>query len=168
MKMRKLLLATSLAALIIAGCSKSKDQHNASPPADTIADAAQMASPWPDYMNSFLDAYLPLNPGFAVYQGRHEFDGQLPDWSDAGIAANIAMRKKAIADARAVDATHMTDAEKFERDYLISVMDGEIFWLEEADWPHKNPAFYVGGLDPSTYVTRPYADKTTRMKAFIK
>ena len=25
------------------------------------------------------------NPLFAVYQGRHDFDGRFPDWSDAGL-----------------------------------------------------------------------------------
>ncbi len=169
MKARKLLLAASLAALIVAGCSKSKDEKNAAPAIDEAVSAALAApSPWPGFMASFLDSYFPLNPNFAVYQGRHEFDGQLPDWSEDGIKAEIAMRKQAIADARAIDASAMSDAEKFEREYLIGVMDGELFWLEEADWPHKNPAYYVDGLDPSTYVTRPYADAATRMKAFIK
>ena len=168
MKARKLLLAAALAALAVAGCSKSKGQKSAAPPVDAGVSAAQQASPWPAFMTSFLEAYFPLAPNFAVNQGRHEFDGQLPDWSEDGIKASIAMRKKAIADARAIDATAMADAEKFERDYLVSVMGGELFWLEEADWPHKNPAFYVGALDPSTYVTRPYADAAARMKAFIK
>ena len=168
MKICNLMLAASLAVLAVAGCAKKSDSQSPAASAETDAAAALQASPWPDFMASFLDGYFPLNPNFAVYQGRHEFDGQLPDWSADGIAANIAMRKKAIADARAVDGARMTDAEKFERDYLISVMDGELFWLEEADWPHRNPAYYVGALDPSTYVTRPYADKAARLKAFIK
>lgn len=71
-------------------------------------------------------------------------------------------------DAQAIDASKLSDAEKFERDYLVSVMEGELFWLETADWPHKNPAFYVGALDPNVYIARPYADAETRMKAFIK
>lgn len=167
MKMRKLMLAVSLAALTVAGCAKTKQQEAESSTQSEATAESESSSAWADFMGSFLDGYFPLNPNFAVYQGRHEFDGQLPDWSEDGIEANIAMRKKAIADAHAVDATGITDAEKFERDYLVSVMDGELFWLEEADWPHKNPAFYVGALDPSTYVTRPYADAATRMKAFV-
>lgn len=168
MTMRQLLLAASLAALAVAGCSKTKDKNAADPSADSsVTTASETSSAWSDYVASFLNAYFPLNPGFAVYQGRHEFDGQLPDWSKAGLKHEIEMRKKAIADARAVDGASMSEAEKFERDYLISVMDGELFWLEEADWPHKNPAYYVDSLDPGVYVTRPYADAETRMKAFI-
>ncbi|OFX06017.1 MAG: hypothetical protein A3E78_01460 [Alphaproteobacteria bacterium RIFCSPHIGHO2_12_FULL_63_12] len=158
--MRHFLLAASIVALAAGGCAKKAEP--------TATEAPAAASPWPGYMDAFLDGYFPLNPNFAVYQGKHEFDGQLPDWSEAGLTANIEMRRKAIADARGFDDTLMSDAEKFERDYLISVMDGELFWLDEADWPHKNPAFYLGALDPSTYVTRPYADAATRMKAFIK
>ena len=160
MKIRHFLLAASIVALAAGGCAKKAEP--------TATEAPAAASPWPGYMDAFLDGYFPLNPNFAVYQGKHEFDGQLPDWSEAGLTANIEMRRKAIADARGFDDTLMSDAEKFERDYLISVMDGELFWLDEADWPHKNPAFYLGALDPSTYVTRPYADAATRMKAFIK
>ena len=167
MNTRALFLTASACVIALAGCGK-KAETDATGAAPVVAAAPEAeASPWPAYMDAFLNAYFPLNPGFAVYQGKHEFDGRLPDWSDEGVAANIAMREKAIVDARAVDTAHMTDAEKFERDYLISVMDGELFWLKDADWPHRNPAFYVGALDPSTYVTRPYADKTTRMKAFI-
>jgi uncharacterized protein (DUF885 family) len=161
------MLAASIFTLAVVGCANRSEPEKSSASPEKVISDTESVSPWAGFMASFLNGYFPLNPGFAVYQGRHEFDGQLPDWSEAGIAANIAMRKKAIADTRAVNETNMTDAEKFERDYLISVMDGELFWLETADWPHKNPAFYVGALDPSTYVTRPYADAATRMKAFV-
>src|SRR3546814_11320070 len=44
----------------------------------------------------------------------------------------------------------------------------KLFWLEDADSPHTNPAYYVGGgLDPNVYIARNYADKPTRMKAMI-
>ncbi|MEZ5897249.1 MAG: DUF885 domain-containing protein [Parvularculaceae bacterium] len=169
MKIRHVLLATSVIAFAAASCAKeSEPPANAQSAATDTAEPPRAVSPWPDFMNGFIEDYLAQNPGFAVNQGRHEFDGQLPDWSEHGLTAAIALRKKAIDDARGIDATHMTDAEKFERDYLVAVMDGELFWLETADLPHKNPGFYVEGLSPSTYVTRPYADATTRMKAFIK
>ncbi|MEZ5922059.1 MAG: DUF885 domain-containing protein [Parvularculaceae bacterium] len=172
MKTRTLMLAVSVAALAVAGCGKKSESQTASqtdqPAAAASAASASEADPWPDFMATFLDKYFAFNPTFAVYQGKHEFDGNLPDWSADGVAANIDFRKKAIADARAIDASKLSDAEKFERDYMTRVMDGEVFWLETADWPHKNPAFYVGSLDPSPYLMRPYADKATRMKAFIK
>ena len=160
MKLRNLMLAASLAALTVTGCEKVDDIPAASMTIDE-------SSAWGGFLASFLDGYFPVNPGFAVYQGKHEFDGALPDWSEAGLAKLIDVRKKAIADAKAIDAAELSDAQKFERDYLVNVMDGELFWLETADWPHKNPAFYSGALDPNVYIARPYADVETRMKAFI-
>jgi len=166
------MLAVSIAALAVAGCGRKSETQslaqNDQPAAAAPVTSASEADPWPGFMATFLDKYFALNPTFAVYMGKHEFYVELPDWSADGIAATIDFRKKAIADAKAIDASRLSDAEKFERDYMTRVMDGEVFWLETADWPHKNPAFYVGSLDPSPYLMRPYADKATRMKAFIK
>ena len=58
----------SLLVLLLAGCGAP-----ASKPAD-----------WAAFRDGFLEAYFRAEPGFAVYQGRHEFDGKLPDWSEAG------------------------------------------------------------------------------------
>ena len=161
MKMRNLMLAVSLAALTVTGCKKIEDQPVASMEIDS-------SSVWGGYLSAFLDSYFPVNPTFAVYQGKHEFDGQLPDWSEEGLKKMADVRKQAIVDAKAIDAADLSEAEQFERDYLVNVMEGELFWLETADAPHKNPAYYVGALDPNVYIARPYADAETRMKAFIK
>jgi uncharacterized protein (DUF885 family) len=163
MKFRKLLIAASITSIALTGACKKVDGG-----ADAAAVVANDSSDWGKYMAGFLDGYFKVNPTAGVYQGRHEFDGQLPDWSPEGLKAQIDSRKKAIADAQAIDASKLNNAQKFERDYLVSKMEGELFWLEDADQQHTNPAFYLDDLDPNVYVARPYADATTRMKAFIK
>lgn len=161
MKLGKWMLAASLCAVALtAGCKKMDGEQ--------AAITANDGSEWGGFMEKFLDGYFKVNPNFAVYQGKHEFDGQLPDWSPEGIKAGIDYRKKAIADAKAIDSSKLNDAQKFERDYLVHVMEGELFFLENTDNLQKNPAAYVGALDPNVYIARPYADATTRMKAFIK
>lgn len=160
MRMKQAALAVSLAALAITGGCKKIDDGSA-------AVAASDGSEWGGFVEKFLEGYFKVNPTFAVYQGKHEFDGQLPDWSPEGIKAAIDYRKQAIADAKAIDAAKLTDAQKFERDYLVHAMEGELFFLEDADSLHRNPAAYVGVLDPNVYIARPYADAETRMKAFI-
>ncbi|MGE0597006.1 MAG: DUF885 domain-containing protein, partial [Hyphomonadaceae bacterium] len=37
-----------------------------------------------------------------------------------------------------------------------------------ADQPHRNPAWYMGSLSPSMYVTRPYAPADQRLRAYIR
>ena len=162
MKFRYLLIAVSVAAISITGGCKKVDGD-----AETAVIAVNNGSAWGKYVETFLEGYFKVNPTFAVYQGKHEFDGLLPDWSPEGINAQIDYRKRAIADAKAVDDSDMTDTQKFERSYLVSVMEGELFFIEDAQDHLKNPAFYVGDLDPNVYIARPYGDATTRMKAFI-
>lgn len=124
---------------------------------------------WKAFSDAYIEATFKADPYFAVYQGRHEYDGILPDWSKAGIDAEIARLKAALADAEAIDPVGLADAERFERDYLIAVTRGSLFWLETARWPYRNPAFYTdGGLDPNVYVARPYAAPDVRLKAFVK
>jgi uncharacterized protein (DUF885 family) len=163
MMLRKLAIAASITAIALTGACKKADSGG-----DASAIVAADSSDWGKYMASFLDGYFKVNPTVGVNVGRHEFDGQLPDWSKEGIDSAIAFRKKVIRDAQAVDASKMTDAQKFERDYLIHAMEGELFFLEDVQGQYTNPAFYVGALDPNVYVARPYADAATRMKAFIK
>jgi uncharacterized protein (DUF885 family) len=124
---------------------------------------------WKAFSDAYIEATFKADPYFAVYQGRHEYDGILPDWSKVGIDAEIARLKAALADAEAIDPAGLADAERFEHDYLIAVTRGSLFWLETARWPYRNPAFYTdGGLDPNVYVARPYAAPDVRLKAFVK
>ncbi len=161
MKIRHLLLAGSIAiATMATGCKKVSD-------GDAISSSAADTSEWGLFVATFLKGYFPLNPNFAAYQGKHEFDGKLPDWSPTGLKAQAAYLEKTIADAKAFDATKLNDKQKFQRDYLVQVAKGQLFYLQDAAFPYKNPAYYVGALDPNIYVARPYADAKTRMKAFI-
>ncbi len=163
MKLKVLLIAVSIGAITVTGACKKVGGGQ-----DAATVVANDSSDWGKFMAGFLDDYFKVNPTSGVLQGRHEFDGQLPDWSAEGLKAQVVQRTKAIADAKAIDATKLDDAQKFERDYLISKMEGELFWLEDADQARTNPAFYTDDLDPNVYIARPYADATTRMKAFIK
>jgi Bacterial protein of unknown function (DUF885) len=182
MKIRGLMMAASLVALTATGCTSVATDSEAGfipvvaetppplPEAAPVADpmAIDTSTEWGAFLSGFLDSYFPVNPDFAIYQGRHEFDGQLPDWSPSGLKLAADQRTQAIEAAKALDADALSDSEKYERTYLIHVLQGELFWLTEADWPHRNPDFYVGALDPNVYIARPYADAETRMKAFIK
>ncbi len=153
------LLAASLLAIALAGCTTV--------PGTSTADAAEAPVPsgWSGLRDSFIEDYFRHFPTYAVYQGRHEFDGQLPDISPAGFAARVAFLRDAIARANALG--ELDPVERIERDQMVLVARDELFQLTEEDRPHLNPAYYVGLIDPSVYVTRPYAPPATRLDAFI-
>ena len=156
----KLLVAASLMAL--AACSPG-----AQAPGGSMTAMAQ-AGDWAKFRDAFVTNWFELDPANAVYQGKHEFDGRLPDWSAAGLKKTGDFLRETIAAAGKFDGTKLSEADRFERDYLVKVAEGKLFWLEDADQPHRNPTYYVGGgLDPNVYIARPYADAPTRMKAMI-
>lgn len=156
----KLLVAASLMAL--AACSPG-----AQAPSGSMTAMAQ-AGNWAKFRDAFVTNWFELDPANAVYQGKHEFDGRLPDWSAAGLKKQGDFLRETIAAAGKFDGTKLSQADRFERDYLVKVAEGKLFWLEDADQPHRNPTYYVGGgLDPNVYIARPYADAPTRMKAMI-
>ena len=156
-------LAYAVLASLLLGCQAPGDDPP--PPAAAAAPSAE----WDAFRDAFIESYFELNPSFAIDQGRHEFDGQIGDWSDESFARQIAFLRVAIDDAAAFDAAQLSDAQAFERDYLAHVARHELFWLEDADQPRKNLTWYFdNGLDPNVYIARPYADAATRMRAFIE
>jgi hypothetical protein len=123
---------------------------------------------WEGFVAGFLETYFEANPLFAVYQGRHEYDGRFPDWSEAGLQA-WTRRLHQLRDSAAGFPIAQTDSgSRFERDYLLSRVDRDLFWLESADWPHRNPEYYTDNIDPNVYIAREYAPLADRMRSFTR
>jgi Bacterial protein of unknown function (DUF885) len=128
---------------------------------------------WHDLVTEYVEAYLREHPAFAAAQGRHEYDGRLPDWSEAGIRAEASRIARFRERVQRFPTDRLSPAERFEREYLLTRIDRELFWTTVADAPFRNPAFYLGmsdggdSLDPATYVVKPYAPVDTRARAFI-
>jgi Bacterial protein of unknown function (DUF885) len=156
-------VAVALSLASLSGC----DRKSAAP-AETVA--AVPSNEWPTFVERFIEDYFVAQPAIAAMLGRHEFDGQLPDWSAAGIQKEIARLERARALVLEFSDSKLTsDQERFQRDYLLSRIDGDLFWIRDAKQPTTNPAFYFNyGLDPSTYVTVPYAPAEQRLRAFVK
>jgi len=155
-------LIASLIAGALLGC------HRAPPPAPPAAPAVPAASNgWTRFRDDFLEAYFKAQPALAVSAGRHEFDGQLPDWSADGIAHEIARLHRVRALTLDFRDASLRAVERFERDSIVARIDGDLFWMESAEAPFKNPAFYIDDLDPSPYLTRDYAPLEQRLRVFI-
>ncbi len=128
--------------------------------------ASSRASEWDAFIAQYLNDYFAAHPDAAVGAGRHEFDGKLPDFSRAAIDRDIARLHAARQRAMAFSAS-LNPQQSFERNYVLAVIDGDLFWLETAQWPYRNPSYYADSTDPNVYLTRPYAPLDQRMRAFI-
>lgn len=167
-------IGTTMAALalVLAGGCTTADGAMSSTPAAAPAPAPAPApvtplTDWDAFVAGTLEEWFRVAPTFAVYQGRHDFDGQLPDWSEAGLKRMADFLRGTIERANAFQG--LSPQQRYQRDYVVKVAEGYLFWIADADQPHRNPAWYVGGgLDPNVYIARNYADAPTRMRALIR
>jgi hypothetical protein len=134
--------------------------------ANTNTNSTAASAQWDAYAAKFIDDYFAANPTFAVNQGKHEYDGKLPDWSEEGLKKETDRLKAERDKASAFKDEQLDERQRFERDYLIAQIDKDLFWRETADQPHKNPTFYGDSLDPDVYVSRNYAPLETRIKSY--
>ncbi|MGN6235838.1 DUF885 domain-containing protein [Dyella sp.] len=170
--LRVLTLSAVITAALLAGCSKDQ----AAPPGDAAAPApaATVSKASTDKtaalgtaVDAFIQGMFEHNPVFAANAGKHEYDGKLPDYSPEGLKA-MADWLHAQHDTFAAFTDDTLDTTgRFQRDYVLAVIDGQLFWLEQSGFPYSNPAFYTGDLSPSMYLTRPYAPLAERMAAFV-
>jgi hypothetical protein len=148
--------------LMIAGCGQS------TPPPQRPKGPSPASQAWLKLSNAFIEDYMQAQPAFAVQSGRHEFDGQLPDMSAHGIKREIARLHDARDQISAVDPKTLEPRERFDRDYLLAVVDKDLFWIEKTQFPSSNPGWYLGNIDPDVYLSRDYAPLDKRIKSYIK
>jgi len=167
----RVLTLSAVITVFFAGCTPDAPSPAQKAPtpasASTAAKPAGSSAALATAVDSFLAGMFAHSPVFAANAGKHEFDGKLPDYSPAGLKAT-ADWLHAQRQAFAAFADDTLDAQgRFQRDYVLAVIDGQLFWLEESRAPYSNPTWYTGDLSPSMYLTRPYAPLAQRMAAFV-
>ncbi len=172
MRVSKPLILSSIAlalglSLSLAGCKREAAPAQAGS-SGTKPALAPANSPWQQAVDTFTAGWFERNPAQAAVAGKHDFDGRLPDWSPEGLKANAAWLHEQRKLLAGFADDQLDSVQRFQREYALAVIDGQLFWLEESGFPNSNPAFYAGDLSPSMYLTRPYAPLATRMAAFIR
>jgi len=160
-------LAWAAVLMGVAGCSPQSKAPAPRPP-------SQASQQWKQTADGFVQSYFAAQPFFAAQQGKHEYDGQLPDLSAHGIKREIARLHDERDQLNALDPAQLEPQERFDRGYLLNVVDRDLFYLEKAHFPSTNPYWYlqigcyIGCIDPDMYLSRNYAPLNVRMKAYIK
>jgi uncharacterized protein (DUF885 family) len=155
-----------LLAILTLAASACGQQKAAAPPAAPDPRVEAQAG-WTQFASQFLEDTFKAQPFLAVQAGRHEFDGQMPDMSAGAIAKEIERLEAVQAKAESFKADDLTDAQRFEREYVMHVAGSDIFWMDRARAPFVNPAWYIDRLDPEVYLSRNYAPLEVRLKGYI-
>lgn len=167
--MRGLFRFLIAACLFLPGLACQSQEQSAETADSSMSEAASTANPdWTKFMDDFVEWYLKANPTEAVYAGRHEFDGMLPNLSAGAIQDHILELKDRLAAARAFDPATLDHDQRFEREYFMAEMDKELFNYERRQRFRKDPMFYNWPVDPGVYATREYAPLETRLAGLTK
>lgn len=168
LKIRILLSLLFLSLFSLSACKKAEEASIAPAPRAEQVEAES----WEKFVTRQIEAHIDAHPQWAVVQGRHEYDGQLPDWSRAGIEKEIARLHQQRIDAMAFADDQLSSEQLYQREYLVSRVDQDLFWMEKAQLPFRSPAYYFGwmgdSLDPSAYIALNYASLEERMRAFTR
>src|SRR3954469_21917775 len=107
MRACKFLFVAGLAAVLLNACTREPAKARPAAPAAARPD-------WPAFGAAFIEQRFKADPSFAVQSGRHEFDGQMPDWSRAGIEADVAQLRATLDELHHYAAADLPPAQRFE------------------------------------------------------
>lgn len=156
--MRKSVFLALIASVALVACSKG--------PEEAAAPVAEARQPWAEFAANVIDEYYRQNPETAVDAGLHEYDGQMSDVSIEAANAYAAWIDTVLAEAASY--SDLEGIEAFERDYLSTALEGELFWIRESGFITNNPLVYTRAIGVSVYVDREYAPLEQRLKAYTQ
>jgi hypothetical protein len=156
--MRNTLVLALTASLVLAACGKDA--------VDQSTEVAESKQPWAEFAATVIDDYYARNPETAVDAGLHQYDGQMSDLSMAAVEEYAAWLDTVLAETAGYD--DLEGIEAFERDYLSTALEGELFWIRESGFLTSNPLAYAGAIGISVYVDREYAPLEQRLKAYTQ
>ncbi|MEQ1885681.1 MAG: DUF885 domain-containing protein [Bryobacteraceae bacterium] len=110
----------------------------------------------------FDEYYFPFNPTTATSDGIHKYDGEIEDYSSAGVAKQIAKLKE-------FEAAFEKAPAGSDRDLILSEIRSSLLELQVIKGWERNPDNYTSGLTYSAFVimSRSFAPPDVRLRALI-
>jgi hypothetical protein len=110
----------------------------------------------------FDEYYFPFNPTSATSAGVHKYDGQIEDYSKAGVAARVAKLKQFEAEFAKIPGDP-------DRDLVLSNIRATLLEYETVRNWERNPDIYSSGISSSafTIMSRTFAPPEVRLKSLI-
>lgn len=156
--MNKFVTIVFVTFLVVTGCGGGVEQSAAIPADDK--------KPWAVFAAQVVTDYYRQNPENAVYAGLHEYDGQMSDLSMEALNEYAAWLET--TSKLAASYTDLAGIEAFERNYLTTELEGQLFWIRDSEFATNNPVFYAEQISVSVYVDREYAPVEERIKAYTE
>ncbi len=111
----------------------------------------------------FDEYYFPFNPTTATSSGIHKYDGQLEDYSKAGVDARVAKLKAVRGGVRQAPSDP-------DRDLVLSTIRAGLLEYQMVRSWERNPDIYSSGITGSafTIMSRTFAPPEVRLRSLIE
>ena len=111
----------------------------------------------------FDEYYFPFNPTSATSAGIHKYDGQLEDYSKAGVEARVAKLKQ-------FEAAFAKLPPDPDRDLVLSTIRAGLLEYQTVRSWERNPDIYSSGITGSafTIMSRTFAPPEVRLRSLIE
>jgi uncharacterized protein (DUF885 family) len=155
------------AFLTCMGCGTATD-HDAARPAVPSTDSGDQA--FTRLADQFFDNYyFAANPTTATYQGIHDYDSKLEDYSQAGRDANVKALQEWEEKVAAVDPATLSERVQGDRMLVLNNIRTTLLTLQTIKPWQKNPDSYSSGITTSafTLMERKFAAPEVRLKDLI-
>jgi uncharacterized protein (DUF885 family) len=128
---------------------------------------AALAALADDYFDRY---YFPSNPTAATTAGIHNYDGQLEDYSRAGVERDSRMLRRYRQRFEAIPASGLSERSQGDRELLISSIRGSLLTLETIRPWQKDPDTYSSGITGSAFaiMERNFAPPDQRLRRLIE
>jgi uncharacterized protein (DUF885 family) len=150
------------------GCGTATDNNASQRSATLSTDSGDQA--FMRLADEFFDTYyFPNDPTTATYQGIHDYDSKLEDYSQAGREANVKALQKWEAKVTAVDSTMLSEQVQGDRMLVLNNIRTTLLTLQSIRPWQKNPDSYSSGITNSAFVLmeRKFAAPEVRLKDLI-
>jgi len=115
-----------------------------------------------------VDHLFLLQPTYAVFLGRHEHDGRLPDYSKESTDRWSARARDLLQRLTAIDDRALPPSRSIDRFLLRLSVEGTLFDLEEARKLDQNPMTFLTVTALTPYLSRDYAPVPARVEAIVR
>ncbi|HUB05421.1 MAG TPA: DUF885 domain-containing protein [Myxococcales bacterium] len=94
------------------------------------------------FIDRYYQGYFDFRPGEATDDGFHDRDGKMPDLSRGAISHEVLRLRAALAELDGMSPADLTDADRVDRELLLSSIQAELLDLTEIRSWERQPSYY--------------------------
>lgn len=133
--------------------------------------AARAQSPDPTFVQlaeRYVDEWLSLSPEAATSLGEHRFDGQLTDYSPAGIARSRELASRYLERLGGIDPAQLSIENQVDYEIMKTSLEYSLFSLDKLQEHLWNPLTYNPGAALYALMARDYAPLPERVESLAQ